>query len=301
MEWRTVQYDNQSTFTGYTDEGMKRQKVGCLKLASGDKYIGQWNEGMMTGLGKYSFKSGDEYCGELEEGQFNGNGFINNFIGGYVGNKKHGQGTAITSDHVLTQTWKHGRLSASAKSTFLEHAKSLDLRATLLVKFTNIFPHQSPETEADYTAELTTKEHCYPSKCVYTGSFFGTKKTGFGKWSHPDGDTYIGYWIDNCKEGWGTYKTSPEKYYSGLWKEDKMSGWGVYYLSATEYYVSEFVADRKSGSALFHKEGEPSMYQIWSSGKLISEKEATENEIAEFEEVRTYISQKCETIENQNT
>ena len=296
MEWHNVEYSNGAHYEGFANENMKRLRVGGLKLASGDYYVGEWEGGMMSGIGKYSFKDGDAYVGDLSEGQFKGDGYTTNYIGQYSDNKKHGEGICISDPHILKQSWKHGKLTSSSKASFVDHAKGLNLRATLWVRFIKLFPHPSPKTEADYVSELVTKEHTYPSKCVYSGSFLGTKKTGFGTWSHPDGDTYVGYWFDNCKETWGKYTTSPEKFYVGYWKDDKMSGWGVYHMSSTEYYISHFVTDRKSGKCLHHQEGSPAMSQIWDSGKLISEREAKKDEITQFEEVREYVTEICENI-----
>ena len=81
---------------------------GTQSFTAGDKYIGEWKDGLPHGHGTYAYPSGNKYVGEFKNGLFHGQGTYyyladNEFKGDiYVGEQKdgkaHGQGTYTWAD-----------------------------------------------------------------------------------------------------------------------------------------------------------------------------------------------------------
>ena len=79
---------------------------------TGDKYDGEWLDGLRSGSGVYEFNNGDVFQGTWERGMRNGPGvhkFKNGarFEGRYVDNLKEGKGALyITKEDIVIGEWK---------------------------------------------------------------------------------------------------------------------------------------------------------------------------------------------------
>ena len=67
---------------------------GTYNWDNGDKYVGEFKDGLFSGQGTYSYANGNKYVGAYKNGEANGQGTIT-FANGnkYVGNVKDGKRT----------------------------------------------------------------------------------------------------------------------------------------------------------------------------------------------------------------
>ncbi len=85
----------------------------------GDTYIGEMRDGLMNGLGIFSFTDRRQYVGEFRAGKMHGLGVFTypdgrRYAGEFVDNKRNGQGTLVwPSNETYTGAWRdnqrHGR------------------------------------------------------------------------------------------------------------------------------------------------------------------------------------------------
>ena len=82
---------------------------------NGDKYEGEWKDGLPNGQGTCTWSNGDIYVGEFKDGAFNGQGtykYANKdvYIGEYKDGLKNGQGTYRWSDGTKYEgEWTDGK------------------------------------------------------------------------------------------------------------------------------------------------------------------------------------------------
>ncbi len=89
---------------------------GRFIYSNGDKYIGEFKDGLPHGRGVYHSKNGNIYNGQWSKSKRHGYGTFkwvsgDTYIGEYANNKRHGMGTYIFADGTEQKAeWKHGRL-----------------------------------------------------------------------------------------------------------------------------------------------------------------------------------------------
>ena len=76
---------------------------GRLLYANGDRYLGEFKNGVSHGRGAYYYANGDLYKGEFKNGERHGYGTMqwyngDKYIGEYVKSVRHGEGTYIFAD-----------------------------------------------------------------------------------------------------------------------------------------------------------------------------------------------------------
>ena len=72
---------------------------GTLTLPNGDKYAGEYKDGLPHGQGTYTKANGDKYVGEFKDGKWHGQGTYtfpdgSKYVGEWKDGKEHGQGNS---------------------------------------------------------------------------------------------------------------------------------------------------------------------------------------------------------------
>ena len=102
---------NGHKYHGCLNDAGKPHGEGTLKFKSGDKYSGEWKDGIRNGEGTYTWTDGDKYVGEFRNGKRNGEGTMthtngNQYVGEWKDGKKNGEGIMISLFDSQTQTSK---------------------------------------------------------------------------------------------------------------------------------------------------------------------------------------------------
>jgi len=91
--------------------------LGTFTFASGNKYVGEWENGVSHGQGTFTYVSGSKHIGKYKDGYRNGQGTFtyakgDKYVGGYKEGKKHGYGVYTWADGETKEgIWKNGRLN----------------------------------------------------------------------------------------------------------------------------------------------------------------------------------------------
>lgn len=104
-------------------EGDCENGYGTILYRSGNKYQGEFNNGLKHGYGKFIWKSGSKYKGGWVQNMREGEGEEiltngNRYVGQWQSDKKHGTGIVYdASNNVIQQgTWSSGMFINNAKS-----------------------------------------------------------------------------------------------------------------------------------------------------------------------------------------
>jgi S1-C subfamily serine protease len=187
---------------------------GTYTYASGDKYVGEWQDGKQHGQGTRTWTSGDKYVGEFKDNQFDGQGTFTWVDGGkYVGE------------------WKDGIPHGHGTFTFINGDKYVG-------KYKDFRKHGH--------GTMT-----YADGREYIGVWKDNQKHGRGMMTGADGEMYIGEWKNDKRHGHGASgftwsgggKSIGGDKYVGEWQDGKQHGQGT----RTWADGSKFVGKYKNG------------------------------------------------------
>ena len=109
---------------------------GIWISADGSRYVGQWKNGKMHGLGTYTYPDGTLYKGEWADGKMNGQGTLKlsggvQYVGGWKNDLMDGHGILTFPDKsYLEGKWQDGKIlenlsmSAPASSCLIAYRSS---------------------------------------------------------------------------------------------------------------------------------------------------------------------------------
>ncbi len=109
-------YQDGSVYYGKVVEGQPADGRGTMIYPTGNRYDGEYKDGLRSGCGMFSFSDGRRYVGEFEADRFNGLGtwILENderYIGEFENNKCSGQGTFIYANgSVKAGEWRDGTM-----------------------------------------------------------------------------------------------------------------------------------------------------------------------------------------------
>ncbi|MFN8254810.1 MAG: caspase family protein [Bacteroidales bacterium] len=95
---------------------------GTLILKTGDRYVGQFKDGIYSGFGSLDYIKGGKYTGEFKNGKFEGSGTLRvpdkgKYIGYFVNGMFDGLGTFYYDDgRVVAGKWKENKFSGTAQN-----------------------------------------------------------------------------------------------------------------------------------------------------------------------------------------
>jgi hypothetical protein len=167
----------------------------------GDRYIGQYENGRMSGRGVFEYRNGDRYDGEFRDDQPNGYGTLS-----------RANGTRYTG------MFRDGEPLQPEKALAAPNKYDVELREGLTTRV--------EVTDADgsrYEGEMRNDERNgrgilkYANGDRYEGDFRDDKMSGWGAFTTKAGDRYEGEFDDDKSNGFGTYKEVDGSLYAGLW------------------------------------------------------------------------------------
>jgi len=156
--------------------------------ALGDRYVGQYENGRMSGRGVLEYRNGDRYDGEFRDDKPNG-----------IGTLSRANGTRYAG------TFRDGR--------------PLDPEALAADNKYDIEPREGATTRVEVTDADGRR---------YAGEMRNDERNGRGILEYPNGDRYEGDFRDGLMSGWGVFTTKAGDRYEGEFGDDKPNGFGTY-------------------------------------------------------------------------
>ncbi len=226
---------------------------------AGDKYVGEFKDGLFYGQGTYTYSSGDKYNGEWKDDKFNGQGTYtyvggDKYVGQYKDGKAHGQGIyTFANGKKDVGEWENGKLNGYA---IQYNADGTIIREGIFKD--DEFLYAETRENKDPSSQMSSLSPCPSDQNATYDMCFGTYD-----WTSGDnkGDKYIGEWKKDIMHGQGMYIFANGDRYQGAWKDGKKHGPGIYlYLADNEFkgdtYVGEYMNDIKNGQGTY----------IWKDG-----------------------------------
>ncbi len=204
--------------------------VSLVVFPNGDRYEGQFREGLFDGWGVFQYANGDRYEGEFKGDLKHGRGMFlgrngERYEGQYAQDVRQGIGRLIMPDgDRYVGEFRNGKVSG--RGTFL-YANGNRYSGDVLNgqrhgKGTFYF-----ENGDIYTGEFRQDErhgqgtYEFADGGRYVGEFRNGLRHGHGRYVFPDGSEYAGSFRDGLKDGTGVFVFEDGTRVRGLWKDDR--------------------------------------------------------------------------------
>lgn len=186
------------------------EKITIVSFPNGDRYKGNFRDGLFDGWGELAYKNGDRYEGYFKNDIKSGEGiytFANGdrYVGQFANDQKSGKGTLLLSDGE---------------------------------RYVGEFKGDTPTGKGSWY---------YKNGNRYAGTLKNGMKDGNGALTYFNGDLYKGEFRDDVKEGKGVYTFKDSARYEGEFKNDKRHGKGVFTYADGGEYSGEFKDGLKHG------------------------------------------------------
>lgn len=226
----TVTENARSDADSSTSSGKKDDASSLLMFPNGEKYEGEFRNGLCHGWGVYYYANGDKYEGEFDNGLKHGRGTFTHkngdkYIGEFVNDMMTGKGTlefrngdkyvGDIGDGMMngkgTLWYKNGNKYIGDFKNGMKHGNGQ-------FSFQNGDVYKGGFSD-DFRNGSGTYSFADGSK--YIGEFFNGRRHGKGRYVYGDGAEYIGDFVDGKKDGIGVYVYPNGKRIKGLWQADK--------------------------------------------------------------------------------
>ncbi len=125
--WENGKYIGENIAKAGCISGDCQNGTGVFVETMGDKYVGQFKNGLYNGQGTFEYIEGDKYIGEFKDGELNGKGsyFITEkgekYVGDFANGQFNGMGTFYHQDG-WTQSglWKDGEYIGTLKTDIIK-------------------------------------------------------------------------------------------------------------------------------------------------------------------------------------
>ena len=187
---------------------------------SGDKYIGEFTNGLKNGKGTYYWNDGDKYVGEYKNGKKDGKGIFyfkngDRYEGEYKNDKRDGE--------CIYYFIKGNKYIGGFKNGLFEG------KGTMI----------------------------YYDGDRYEGEYKNDKKNGKGIYYYNDGERYEGDFKNGKKEGKCIYYYKNGARYEGEFKDGKKEGKGIYYYKNGDREIGDYLNGKEVGKHVtLHANGE---------------------------------------------
>jgi hypothetical protein len=187
-----------------------QREIRVMDLPNGDRYEGEFRNGLFNGWGVYTYRSGDRYEGEFAEDLKHGKGTYTSsdgekYVGEFVKDRRQGQGTL-----------------------FLKNGD----------RYVGSFENGLPHGQGTMT---------YQNGGRFSGDFNHGQKHGAGTFAYANGDKYEGGFLNDERNGQGTYSFRDGAVFVGTFKNGRRHGNGRYRYATGEEYIGEFRDGKKEG------------------------------------------------------
>ena len=207
-------------------------EISVVTFPNGDRYEGEFSDGLFNGWGVYYYHNGDRYEGGFRNDMKDGRGTYTSYNGDkYIGEFKHGM--------------KHGRGS---------------------VMYMN-----GDRYVGEFLNDMQNGKGTiiYQNGNRYSGSFRNGLKGGNGVFRFDNGDVYKGEFKDDLRYGKGTYIYADGAKYIGEFSEGRRHGKGRYIYAGGEEYIGEFKDGRKEGSGACIYPNGMRIKGLWKNDKFL--------------------------------
>lgn len=180
-------------------QGDCRNGTGIYLFPSGAKYIGQFEEGKMEGIGSCYYSDGSKYQGEWVNSYPEGNGI-----------KTFPDGTQQRGE------WRKGKPYKEPQS----EAVALEQEPAPAVQSAPAEPTQEEQQIGCISGNCKNGRgiYIYPSGAIYTGDFKDGEIHGVGVCQYSDGSKYQGNWEHRYPHGHGIKTLANGSKWAGQWK-----------------------------------------------------------------------------------
>lgn len=187
--------------------------ISVVSFPNGDRYEGEFRNGLMHGWGVYTSKQGDRYEGMFEN------------------DIRNGPGTLTTADgQRYTGMFANGIREGLGSLTLADGSRYIgDFRNDMINGRGVMFYPDGSKYAGDF---MNGRKHGqgvirFPNGDVYEGEFRSDLRTGKGDYRFADGSRYTGDFVEGVRHGQGHYRATDGAEYIGGFKNGKMNGEGV--------------------------------------------------------------------------
>ncbi len=216
-----------------------RGEMSVVKFPNGDRYEGEFRDGLLDGWGTYYYRNGDWYEGDFKNDVKHGKGTFtyrngDKYIGDFKDDVKNGKGSFMFRDG--------DRYAGEFRNDVMGGKGSM----------------------------------LYKNGNRYVGDFRSGLKNGNGTFNFSNGDTYRGEFKNDLRNGRGIYTFSDGTKYIGEFKDGQKHGSGRYIYVGGEEYVGEFKEGKKDGKGVCVYPNGKRLNGLWKNDKFVRTLEASE-------------------------
>ncbi|KAA6423973.1 MAG: phosphatidylinositol-4-phosphate 5-kinase, partial [Trebouxia sp. A1-2] len=189
-------------------------------FAGGDRYVGQWRDGLPEGEGKYLWADQSTYEGGWKDGKKDGLGTYwwptgASYKGEWSDGSMHGVGTFESPDGTRYQGgWARDLKQGLGKKWF---PNGDTYEATCATD--GLWKGGKPDGPGRYK---------WRNKNDYDGEWRAGRMHGQGTLRWASGERYDGEWVEGEEDGLGVFTWRDGTTYDGFWQSGKKHGIGVY-------------------------------------------------------------------------
>lgn len=182
-------------------------EVAVVSFSNGDRYEGQFRDGLFDGWGVYHYANGDRYEGEFANDMKVGRGTMafaggDRFTGEFKSDMINGKGTMV---------YRNGNRYAGDFKNALRHGNGV-------LTFRNGDVYKGDFSEDQRTGRGT---YIFGDGAKYIGAFLDGRRHGEGRYVYAGGEEYSGQFKDGRKHGVGECVYPNGERIRGVWSDDK--------------------------------------------------------------------------------